>query len=73
MSKEGGSSMFNKFIKVSLLSIVATLTIGSFLENFNSNAYGVSLKEETANEKRLLQPSENYDINAVDSEKSFDV
>ena len=64
--------MFNKFIKVSLLSIVATLTIGSFLENFNSNAYGVSLKEETANEKRLLQPSENYDINAVDSEKSFD-
>lgn len=72
--QDGGISMFHKFIKVSLLPVVATLTIGSFLTNLSSNTYNVSSKQirEKAEKTQFEQPTENYDINVIDSEKSFD-
>ena len=67
--------MFNKLMRVLLVPVVATLVVGSFLTNSRSVAYDGALtdtKEKTSQKIQLEQPSDNYEINIVDSEKSFD-
>lgn len=67
--------MFNKFMKVSLLPVVATLTISSFLTNFSTNICDETagqIKKDAVEDVRLEQPSENFDVSVIDSEKTFD-
>ena len=67
--------MFNKFMKVSLLPVVATLSIGSFLTNLSTNICDETasqIKKDAVEDVRLEQPSENYDVSVIDSEKTFD-
>jgi hypothetical protein len=58
--------MFDKLMKVSLLPVLTTLTIGLFLMNLSSSTYDVSskqIKEDTAKKMQLEQPSEKCLLN----------
>lgn len=67
--------MFEKMAKISLLPVATSLIIGSLLINFTSNTREVeprqNILEENEQSARLEEPLANYDITAVDTEKSF--
>lgn len=67
--------MFNKLMKVSLLPLVTTLAVGLVFTNSRSvvsDGASVVAKKMSSQKIQIEQPSDNYDINVVDSEKSFD-
>ena len=54
---------------------MATLSIGSFLTNLSTNICDETasqIKKDAVEDVRLEQPSENYDVSVIDSEKTFD-
>ena len=66
--------MFYKFMKTSLLSVVAALTVVAFSTDLSLTSYDVSLKKiekEATDETHFEQPNENFDISIINSEKSF--
>lgn len=67
--------MIDNFFKVKLLLAIGTLAICPSLPDFYSCSYNVSskqIKKETSEKLQFMQPLEEYDINVIDSEKSFD-